>query len=417
MFPLLCLIGEAARLRRVGVAAPTLTLLVLAAACARTLEDQGDAPAALEAPLFETRLVWSAGGTEEAGGLQLQWVHSGALGPGGRVAVVDRRGRQVLLLAADGSLEATLGRTGDGPGEFREPHRVGFEGDSTVWLSDMTGRLLLFRSDGSAPATLRAPRGTLPERPEWFTQGVNWLLRSRSALVQVASFHPRQESPLVLASPAGDVRVLEWLGQVPPETEVRIGPGEIFMRQPLQADPIVGASPDGAWFFVLFREPGSGNRGEILVRRFDPSGREVGRTAIPYVPKPLDSAGRAWITQYVRNWTAGVNERSTVGRVDVDEALAAAWVPDFLPPVWAAVAYPEGLWLRRERFGGWEAPADALWERYDLEGRLLRRAILPAGRTVLAADTASFLAWTLDSLMTPVLELHRVEAPSGGEGP
>ena len=71
--------------------------------------------------------------------------------------VVDREGNVYLaqnteslvrVFSADGRLLHTLGRDGEGPGEFRNPIRLGWLAD-TLWVFDQRlGRTSLFGSDG-----------------------------------------------------------------------------------------------------------------------------------------------------------------------------------------------------------------------------------------------------------------------------
>jgi hypothetical protein len=54
--------------------------------------------------------------------------------PDGRIAVVDRQARSVSLFSADGELLRTIGREGEGPGEFLDPIAVDHRGDTlAVW--------------------------------------------------------------------------------------------------------------------------------------------------------------------------------------------------------------------------------------------------------------------------------------------
>jgi hypothetical protein len=54
--------------------------------------------------------------------------------PDGRVAVVDRQARSVALFGPDGALLQTLGREGEGPGEFLDPIGIDHAGDTlAVW--------------------------------------------------------------------------------------------------------------------------------------------------------------------------------------------------------------------------------------------------------------------------------------------
>jgi hypothetical protein len=68
----------------------------------------------------------------------------------GNVWVVDRRLAQVLVVAPDGAVLRTIGRNGEGPGEFRLPANVGVRGDRAfvhdnfhdVQIFDMAGEYL-----------------------------------------------------------------------------------------------------------------------------------------------------------------------------------------------------------------------------------------------------------------------------------
>ena len=74
----------------------------------------------------------------------------------GRLVVVNRGSRQLLVFGPDGHFLQAIGRRGEGPGEFLDPIEVGFfAGDSiVVWDWDL-GRLELFGPDGSHGRSVR----------------------------------------------------------------------------------------------------------------------------------------------------------------------------------------------------------------------------------------------------------------------
>lgn len=77
----------------------------------------------------------------------------GGLGRGS-LTVLDRADSRVVILDEAGRTVRTLGRAGDGPGEFRDPISMATSGDGqriAVW--DRTGRLTVLRVDGSVVAT------------------------------------------------------------------------------------------------------------------------------------------------------------------------------------------------------------------------------------------------------------------------
>lgn len=82
----------------------------------------------------------------------------------GRVIVADPLGRVVLRLDLAAGTADTLGRVGQGPGEYRQPDQVfALPGDSTLLVDLGNGRLAVIGPDGSfagtMPITQRDPTG------------------------------------------------------------------------------------------------------------------------------------------------------------------------------------------------------------------------------------------------------------------
>ncbi len=73
-----------------------------------------------------------------------------SVGEAGRVAVLDRQSSQVSVFESDGRHVLTVGREGDGPGEFRYPSSVALMPDGEIVMFDYGKRALVrFASDGS----------------------------------------------------------------------------------------------------------------------------------------------------------------------------------------------------------------------------------------------------------------------------
>lgn len=83
--------------------------------------------------------------------------HAARLGDG-RVAVLESGAHEVRLFDAEGVHLRTLGRSGDGPGEFRSPLRFWPRGDSLVVYDWSGSRVTLLPLDGS-PARTLVPAG------------------------------------------------------------------------------------------------------------------------------------------------------------------------------------------------------------------------------------------------------------------
>lgn len=73
----------------------------------------------------------------------------------GRLVVVNRGSRQLLMFDRDGEFLRSVGREGEGPGEFVDPVELGFVGDSIVVWDWGSGRLVLFGPDGSQGRSVR----------------------------------------------------------------------------------------------------------------------------------------------------------------------------------------------------------------------------------------------------------------------
>jgi hypothetical protein len=67
----------------------------------------------------------------------------------GRIAVADRLGKNIKVFGSGGDLQFTLGRVGDGPGEFRYPLALGIvEGGRLAALDMALGRVYMYREGG-----------------------------------------------------------------------------------------------------------------------------------------------------------------------------------------------------------------------------------------------------------------------------
>jgi 6-bladed beta-propeller len=75
-------------------------------------------------------------------------VSSGVMMPDGRIAVADAGARRIELFGADGRRVRSIGREGNGPGEFAYPAWIGLRGDTLRAWDMVHGRLSLFDTAG-----------------------------------------------------------------------------------------------------------------------------------------------------------------------------------------------------------------------------------------------------------------------------
>lgn len=109
------------------------------------------------------------------------------VGPDGRIYVVDGQARELRIFAPDGEHLQSVGRAGDGPGEFRMPDQVRLASDGRIVVRDAAMRFSVFSREGdyvggwlpgagystNAPFYLdgsdRILNPTMPDRLVWYT--------------------------------------------------------------------------------------------------------------------------------------------------------------------------------------------------------------------------------------------------------
>jgi hypothetical protein len=137
-------------------------VIILAAFLAPDGQTAHAAPATVNLPAaapaqrtVDLKEAWRLGGDEDEDVL-LGMVTAGAIGPDGNIYLVDRQLAQVLVVAPDGSLVRTLGRQGDGPGEFNNPHGLFFLPDSRLAvIQGFPSRVTTLKPDGTPAGEIK----------------------------------------------------------------------------------------------------------------------------------------------------------------------------------------------------------------------------------------------------------------------
>jgi 6-bladed beta-propeller len=106
------------------------------------------------------REVWRAGGDEEEDVL-FGVLTSVDIDDQGNVYALDMQLSQVNVFDRDGNLLRTIGREGEGPGEFRRASAMFLMPDANVAvLQQMPGKLVLLSPDGKPAGDFQGPQGT-----------------------------------------------------------------------------------------------------------------------------------------------------------------------------------------------------------------------------------------------------------------
>jgi len=75
----------------------------------------------------------------------------------GRIYVVDIRNRRVQVFDGEGRFLMTLGRSGQGPGEFQSPAEVRFGPANSIFVKDSIQKIEIFSKDGRYEKTMTVP--------------------------------------------------------------------------------------------------------------------------------------------------------------------------------------------------------------------------------------------------------------------
>ena len=331
----------------------------------------------------------------------------------GELLLTDVALKAALHLNADGSLRQTIGRAGDGPGEFSSPQGVGLIGDS-IWVGDpFAGRIEVFGVRGEPLRTINAtlegadasdyalvPRRILSDGSLLMTPpgvSASRLLRGEST----------EQRIVAMATDGANVRELTTIpthARDFVQFERGMGPN------PIQTSPIYAASPKGEWLAVVTRDfPESANSSTYSVTVLDVWGDTAWSVTQPYEPVPV-------APDYYDAWMESRSPGSTTTEdPGVANLLAAAKratsLPDFHAPATEVVMGTDGsVWVARELVVG----EPTRWDVFSARAELLAQATGPPGFRLLHASVDALWGQMIDELDTPSLvRLQRATAGSG----
>jgi hypothetical protein len=304
----------------------------------------------------------------------------------GRVIVVDARELTVKLIDFRARTETTIGRSGEGPGEYRWPTRLfALPGDSTLLQDAATDRLMIIQPDGKTGAFFD------PNRTE-----------SDSGLARMRRFNVRaSDGRRYLYGEAQPIRigangVAELADHAPIERlDMSTRKRDTVAMRPLRKDanarliPGAGvATQPGRQPWPAFEQWVVSPAGRIAFVFPDPyrvdfvaeDGRVTENTPIAYERVRVDDAlKKQYRAERQRPRMALVFGRSgsasSMQMIPGRYSEPAEW-PQFLPPYsGSAVFAPDGLlWIPRLTAAG----RPPLYDIVNANGRLVERVQLPA---------------------------------------
>lgn len=354
-----------------------------------------------------------------------------ALLPDGAIAAANAGSGQVAVLERDGRLRATLGRPGEGPGEFEWLNGILARGDTVVGIDGATLRLSLFGPDGSLARDLALD-------PE---QGAPTGIRAVDlgdagiGVFREVGFAEKMPEPGVVRLP-GSAVVLRWDGTRTPELEGDFPGGAIYVAPdamgtlPMGADLHLAGSEDG--FFV-----GDGARPEVRV--YGPDGALIRLIRwsheAPVVDAPMQDRWREAELEGLRREMArgaGGEFGGKAGSPEAREELEAHYrrqferipFPDRLPAFAGLLVDATGhVWVRRYRLrsgaggptswqgkGGDDAPSGAGtdWWIFAPDGAWLGTVTTPPGLEVMAVSEDAVWGVHRDALEVETVRRHLI---------
>jgi hypothetical protein len=339
------------------------------------------------------------------------------------IFVVQRIQRLLRVFDSTGRFVRTIGRSGDGPGEFKTITELGWLGD-TLWVSDMVNRrVTFFRPNGRVLGTMAEPTEVVIDSS---SRSLIGLLRGGTAVVSIA--------PLV-AEPGDDNRSVNVGRPIRMELQTRQGKsirplatyhssrdvaqlrfagtalGGAALPQPFGDNPLVRLAPNGSEVVVLERKTATaGDSATFQLTRTDASGRQQSVLRFSYLPERVrrthvDSVLR----QYGTSLLLSAQKRgSRISEATFrDAARKAIIVPQYFPPVADFMVGADGtLWLQRN-------PRRDLWMIVDRDGRIAGEVQVPPGVQLRYARGEQVWAVAYDEDDVPTLVRYRIDKVGG----
>lgn len=272
--------------------ASTMLLLQAASAGAASMGD---------APTVDAEPVARLGSVTGADGPTTVHVADVLARPDGSLWVADVGKPAVELWSAGGRLRRTLGREGEGPGEYRAPAAVGRTGD-TLWVRDGPFRFVLFTPEGEPAELVRLPGTPVPgvgsglPAGRFPLEGVALLADGSVLAAPDVALHPHTLGTrpriayhrIARTGEVGDA-LLEGIA-ADGGISIHDDPDRPHMRfitsNPFGGADLVGVRPDGSALVVVRPGPGNGagGSGALSVTALGPSGEQRWRREVRLAP-------------------------------------------------------------------------------------------------------------------------------------
>lgn len=388
---------------RLRVAVASLAVLLLAPGCGPSTIPHRTPEWDLEAQL---RI-----GSHDDPAQALTAVGELVLGANGAVYISQPQEQRIKVFSSSGELVLTIGRKGDGPGEFSSIGSMGWLGD-TLYVSDpYSRRVSLFRPDGTY---VRSISNNWPAIQDVYrVLGIDRLMDDGTVVVatQVPSQLIADGSvtalPLVRMDTAGSV--LATVAEISvrnSQMAMPVGNGALYSPQPFGDAPLFGVSPVGDFVVVLDRRAATSHQDAIMrFIKITSGGDTVVTQGMLYDPVRFQTELIDSILDHRSAAVTGLFGSAREARAAFSERI---FRPSFFPPASAiAVASEDMVFIRREALSS----SEALWEVVTSEGTHLGSVSMPSSGRVFRANGNEVWATVRDEFDVTYVVRYRVTRP------
>lgn len=402
--------GRCARRSGVAVYVLAVTAVVLPA-CAGA----DRAATSLEAPPEEWRLLDTVRIGSVDGPDALTRVGALVALPGGGAWFTQPMEQIVRVVDVDGRLVRSVGRRGQGPGEFTAMGPLGLWRGSpdTIWVMDwMPRRLSLFTADGAFVRTVPMP--DVSWAGHWRVDQPD-VVGPDGVPLALARYAPGVDNwedgfPILrFTLPEGEV--LGEVARVERTAAVQIRwRGDVVATgaHPMPDAPIVAYSPDGRFVAIVDRSTDRRGAGpEVRIAVLEADGDTAWAKPIAYVPEPIPAAEADSI--WGERIASFQRFAQVEGRLTADDARqayrASLPVPSHRPPVESVAMSSDGRLLLV-----WSAAPGRPRQAWVIApgGELVALVEVPAGQQVLAFEGHHVWAVEYDEMGVPVVVRYGV---------
>ncbi len=330
--------------------------------------------------------------------------------PGGRVLVTDLGPRTVVLANFTSGTVTTVGRNGQGPGEYQQPgDLIPARGDTTLVVDRASRRFLLIRPDGTMGTTVPFPEELLgfPEPRGMDSQGRVYF-QSSAFGDPGAEMQELPESVAVVRWQRGSAR-LDTVATVKiPSLKMQVSGSANARAVMMRPQPY---APQDEWRVASDGRVGVGRVGDYHVEWLGVGTPVVG-PAVPYQPVKVNAADRDAFLSGMRNTRNRITVNVGGGGRDRDVTPPVVEEEDFDWPVVkppfvgrASFMAPEGqLWLQRSNS---IQDSTAVYDVFDTAGRQAAQVTLPRGRRLVGLGQGTLYATRTDTDGLQWLERYR----------